>query len=197
MIQLSEREKFIVLVSNDRLKVSDAIILLEGDGFSRVKKAIELFHNNWAPCIILSGGIVNHSYGSYHVRDLYPLLISGNIPGSSVIIEEKSQNTREQAIEIIALAKENHWKRLILVASHYHQFRAYLTFLKVMFDNGSDVEIINAPSNQLDWFNDEGWGKRYDLLVKEFEKIDEYIKSGHISTFVEAIEYQLWKERQK
>ena len=36
------------LVDNDILRPSDAIILLEGDGLNRFRKAVELYKNNVA-----------------------------------------------------------------------------------------------------------------------------------------------------
>ena len=68
---LSAREEFIILVDGDKLKPSDAIVVLEGDGYNRVDKAIELYRNNWADRIILSGGFENRPGGSYHVKELW------------------------------------------------------------------------------------------------------------------------------
>ena len=36
-------ERFIALVDNDGILESDAIVLLEGDGFNRYKKAADLY----------------------------------------------------------------------------------------------------------------------------------------------------------
>ena len=37
---MTERERFIAVVDNDILRSSDAIILLEGDGLNRYRKAM-------------------------------------------------------------------------------------------------------------------------------------------------------------
>ena len=104
-------------------------------------------------------------------------------------------NTHEQAVEVIQIAKNNSWKRIILVGTHYHQYRAYLTFLKEVIDSKSDIIIYNAPA-KTKWFRNDGWGKRIDLLDQEFDRIENYTKLGHLATYNEAIEYQLWKEMQ-
>jgi hypothetical protein len=83
---------------------------------------------------------------------------------------------------------------MILVASHYHQYRAFLTFLKVMGDLHMEVVLSNAPARYVPWFVDHGWGTRFDLLDGEFEKIRHYQTLAHIATFEEAIEYLRWKE---
>lgn len=195
-MSLSAREEFIILVDNDILKVSDIIVLLEGDGIFRVKKAIELYKLKFAPKVVFSGGIFNPNYGSFPREYIVPELVKGGILLDDIIIEDNSLNTREQAKEIFKLIVKNNWKRIILVASHYHQYRAYLTFLKAMFEQQIQIEIINAPSENLKWFEETEWGKRFDLLKSEFIKIDEYLKLGHLATFEEAIDYQKWKEQQ-
>ena len=51
-MMLTTREEFIILVDNDTLKPSDAIVLLEGDGLFRVNKAVELYHENYSKKIL-------------------------------------------------------------------------------------------------------------------------------------------------
>jgi uncharacterized SAM-binding protein YcdF (DUF218 family) len=196
MPTLSAREEFIILVGGDKIKSSDAIVVLEGDGYNRIEKAIELFRNKWADKIILSGGFENRPGGSYHVNELLPVFLKAGISPDAIIIEDISLNTREQAVKVAGIISQNNWSRIILVASHYHQYRAYLTFLKVILENELKIDIINAPANYLNWFEDPGWGRRYDLLKDEFGKIERYSEMGHIASFEQAIEYQKWKEKQ-
>lgn len=193
---MTEREKFIILVDNDIVKKSDAIIFLEGDGFTRVSKTVELFNQQLADWIVFSGNIVNYEYGSYPYVDVLPELLKNGIKTESIIFEDKSLNTHEQAVEVIQLAIKNSWKKLILVGSHYHQYRAYLTFIQEVKNSKRDIIIYNAPANKLKWFTNDGWGKRIDLLDQEFIRIENYSKLGHLATYNEAIEYQLWKEMQ-
>ena len=140
------KEKFIILADNDILQKSDAIILLEGDGLFRVSKTVELYKQQLADCIVFSGNIINYEYGSYPIKDILPELIKNGIPQEAIIFENKSLNTHEQAVEVIQIAKNNSWKRIILVGTHYHQYRAYLTFLKEVIDSKSDIIIYNAPA---------------------------------------------------
>jgi len=194
--EMTPREKLIILVDNDCIKKSDAIILLEGDGLNRYPKAVELYHSGFADNLVFSGEITNQAYGSIPFSVIYPKLINTGIPHSTIVHESKSQNTREQAIEVIKLSKKNGWKKLILVASHYHQYRAYLTFLKEILNTNSNILLYNAPAKDLTWFKETGWGKRFDLLDDEFARIEKYTQLSHLSTIKEAIEYQEWKEQQ-
>lgn len=60
--------------------------------------------------------------------------MNAGVPTSAVIHEDRSLNTKEQAVEVVRMAIKNSWKRLVLVASHEHQYRAYLTFLREVLD---------------------------------------------------------------
>lgn len=191
---MNNKEKFLVLISNERLKKADAIILLEGDGLNRVKPAADLYLQGWADTIVVSGGVYTPDYGSYPSEYLIPELIKGGVPSEKIVIEGKSKHTREQAEEVLELARNHGWKKIILVASSYHQPRAFLTFLKVMNEKNLKLQIINAPARELSWFEETGWGKRNELLDAEFEKIEKYMALGQMATFKEAIEYQQWKE---
>lgn len=194
LLRLTAREKVIALVDNDGLSKSDVIILLEGDGFNRYEKAVNLYKQGFAPKIIFSGGIVDYEYGSFPYVDVLPHILTQGVPEEDIIHEDKSLNTREQALAVLELAFKNNWKRLILVATHEHQYRAYLTFLRVIIDSGAEIIIYNAPVRNLKWFSENPWGRRFDRLEQEFERIERYSALGHLATFEEAIIYQEWKE---
>jgi len=187
-----EKEKILALVLSEPPKKADAIVLLEGDGYFRVKKAIQLYEEKWSKKIIVSGGIINYANGSY--PNLLNFLLK-KVPKKSIIIESKSKNTREQAVNVISIAKKNKWKKIILIASHYHQLRAFLTFLKVIEENKILIQIINAPATDLPWFEKNKWGRRIDLFSEEINKITLYKK--HVISYKKAINYQYWKENKK
>lgn len=193
---ISDREKLLHLIFTERVVKSDAIVLLEGDGYARVQTAIDLYHDGYAPRIIFSGGITNYSYGSYPFSDVLPLLKEGGVPESAVIHESKSQHTKQQAIEVVKLALKHNWHRLILVATPHHQLRAYLTFLKQIGDKKQDLLLVNFSARNVEWYSENEWGKRFDLLNQEFERIEMYTQNGDLATIEEALKYQKWKEKQ-
>ncbi len=192
-----EKIKLVLIVSNDIIKKSDSVICLEGDGYSRIEQTIGIFKQGLADNIVLSGG--------YHAppfcvpaQVLIKKLLDKEIPKSKIIIEERSQNTFEQGHEVMEIAKAKKWKKIILVASHFHQPRAYFTFIKAMKDSGLKIQIFNASVRELPWFSKTSLGlNRLELLEEEFRKIEKYQRSGHVATFKEVIEYQKWREKQK
>ena len=193
---ITDREIIMAIVDNDCLKPSDAIILLEGDGFHRFKKAVDLYMKGLGKKIIFSGAIVQKEYGSYPFEEVKPFILKAGVPEQDLIHEDKSLQTQQQAVEVVKMAMENGWKRLALVASHEHQYRAYLTFLRQVLDSKSGIILYNAPVRNLDWFVDSGWGMRFDRLKAEIERIEKYSAFGHLANAQEVVEYQQWKEKQ-
>ena len=194
-MKITNREKFIALVDNDSIDVSDAIVLLEGDGYNRYNKAAELYKNGFSKKLVFSGGITDYDYGSFPFKDIYPKLLSEGIPKKAIIHEDQSKNTLQQAIQVIKMAKTNKWKKILLVATHDHQYRAFLTFLKQVLINNCDIQLFNCPVRNLKWFYKNSWGRRIDNIEKEFLKIEKYMKLGHLSTYEEAIKYHEMKEK--
>lgn len=195
---MSLRDILITLIYTDYYRSSDAVILLEGDGFSRINKSCEFVSHNLANYLVFSGGIDNPSVGSFTFEKCRHIIFdTNNLPQDKLILELDSRNTREQAEQVVKICKKYNWGSIILVASHYHQFRAFMTFLKVVIEEKleNDLIIYNAPVNELNWFEDDGWGKRIDLLKNEFDKINLYQDLGHIASFEEAIKYFEWREQ--
>lgn len=71
---ITDREKIIALIDNDCLTRSDVAILLEGDGFFRFRKAVELYKKGWVSKIVFSGNIVDKGYGSYPFEEVKPCI---------------------------------------------------------------------------------------------------------------------------
>ncbi|MFA4833305.1 MAG: YdcF family protein [Patescibacteria group bacterium] len=192
-----DKIKLAALVFNDRIKKSDVVVCLEGDHYARLMHTLEVFQGGWAERILVSGGYEAPPF-SIPARVLAEKLYKNGIPRGRVLLEEKSLNSYDQGVEVMKIIKEKKWKKIILVASHFHQPRAYLTFLKTMKKAGLKIQIFNSPARELSWFNLISLGKsRLGLFEDELNKIDDYSRKGHVATVKEAIEYQEWKEKQK
>ena len=184
------------MVDNDQIAAANAIILLQGDGFARLGQSLELYRNGLAPKIVFSGGVKDLSLGSYPFDLVAPELLKMGMNHNDLLWESRSRNTRQQALEIMSMCKEEAWDSIILVASHFHQYRAFLTFLKAMEEVGIKIMMHNAPARDLPWFQPAFGACRIDSLAKEFEKIALYGKNGHVASFDQGISYLKWKEQQ-
>jgi hypothetical protein len=190
---VTSKELFLILTNSSNITIADAVILLEGDGYARVSKAISLIKEGWAKTLVFSGGVDNELVGSFTLERCKDKIIDAGFDINNIIHESNSQNTRQQALEIIELCLKYGWRKIILVASHYHQYRAFLTFLKVLEEREllDIIHIMNSPAI-LDWYEESYLGnKRIDLLDDEFEKIEKYRLNSHVSSFESAVNYYL------
>ncbi len=193
---LTDKEKYIALTQKASIKEKykvDAVILLEGDGFARIDTAVEISLRTNSK-LVFSGGIDDTSYGSFVLSKCMNEFLKYEISEEQIIHEKTSTNTREQALNIFEISLERKWNHIVLVASQYHQFRAFLTFLKVLIDNNYEKNLLisNFPA-EANWFVSNSWGRRVDLLDIEFEKIEKYMSLGHLASYKEALYYyELW-----
>lgn len=192
---MTPKEKFLCILPNTPLEKADAIVVLEGDLLVRAKEGARLYKDGWAPLVVLSGGDEKQPTYAIPAQRMLPHLVKEGVPEAHVLLEKTSQHTRDQAVEIMKLAKERGWKSIIIVASHYHQFRAFLTFLKAMREADLELRLINAPVRDLRWWEVTGRGIRADNLGTELQKIDKYRDEfDNVASYEEGIQYLQWKE---
>lgn len=77
---ITDREKVLAIVDNDCLTQSDAAVLLEGDGFFRFQKAVDLYNKSIVSKIVFSGNIVDKDYGSFPYEEVKPFILAGGVP---------------------------------------------------------------------------------------------------------------------
>ena len=104
-----------------------------GPGADRLTSALWLYRAGRVRRIIISGGSgAVLATAHTEARDLATLLRLAGVPNSAIIREEKSRNTRENALltqKLVAARPE--MDTLILVTSAFHQRRALGCFTKV------------------------------------------------------------------
>jgi len=188
----TEREALCAVLFNGPLMLADALVVLSGDGETRLEAAVQLLHQRAAHHVVVSGGVDDPPH-SITAERMGGYLIGKGLAYDRLHIEDESQNTREQAENVLAIAVKEEWARLLLVASPYHVPRAFLTFLKVLIELGhtEDVRIGVLPASHTPW-----WGSpvgrnisRLELLAAEFRKIDDYQQRGHVASYAEGLAY--------
>ena len=155
---------------------------------------MQLFDAGYAPNIILVGGADNRGYGSYPSRELLELLLNEGVPREAVVFEETGPHTWAEAVRAIEIAQQRGWRKLLIVSSPHHIFRAYLTFVAALREQKAELILYAAPASDLPWFSPTAWGIRADLLDQEFERIAEYGKRGHVASFSEGLAHLRWQE---
>ena len=97
-----------------------------GATYSRLFNGVSIFKNSSAKVLVLSGaGNWGNESEAEVMKDLAVML---GVPGDKIVIETKSQNTMEQAIELAKLFPPSENKRIGIVTSALHMPRAVQAF---------------------------------------------------------------------
>ena len=102
----------------------DAILVLTSSAIKRVEKAVEVYHQNPCP-MILSGGSIFPKDQMIEAERFYIYAITHGVKEKDIILELKSQNTKENLLYSLPLLKDK--KKCLLVTSSQHMMRALLT----------------------------------------------------------------------
>jgi len=158
-----------LIYKKDDLKPADVIVVLAGEEKERVDYGVYLFREEWAKKdrIIMAGGPLVWKYSGASLMKEYAEYLG--ITGKSILLEDKSRNTEEDAKYTKEIIEKYKYKSLILVTSPYHSKRAFTIFRKVM---GKDIKIISAPVEN-SWFKFEDWWKRRrdrSMVLNEYSK---------------------------
>lgn len=148
---------------------TDAIVAVSGgDTRARTAKAIELYQSGWADKLIFSGAAADKS-GPSNAEAMRRQALEAGVSASSIILDETSETTRQNAANTHNLFTSNGIHSVILVTSAYHQRRAGLEFGERA---GMNVRIINRPvsgDNQWSpwwWTTISGWYLALGELAK-------------------------------
>lgn len=140
----------------------------------RLFQALELYKKGIVKKIVISGG------NPYLTRKERPeagflkeyLLLLG-IPVEDLFTEEKSRNTRENAVNTADLFERNGWeKRIILVTSAFHSRRAILAFEQAGFTvvpyNADPLKSVRPVNLKEVLLPDPGKFGGWQMLIKEW-----------------------------
>lgn len=150
--------------------VADAIVAVSGgDTPSRAAEAIRLYKDGWADTLIFSGA-AQDTTGPSNAEAMKKQALAEGVPAQSIITEEFSRTTAENARNTSQFIVEQDLKRVVLVTSAYHQRRASLEFGARL---GDTVKIVNHPvakdkqwSGFWWWTTPGGWWLAISELVK-------------------------------
>jgi uncharacterized SAM-binding protein YcdF (DUF218 family) len=142
---------------------ADAIVVLGDDNFyaDRVTRAAELFRQGVAPDVVASGRRLRPSAG---VSELIEHdLVERGVPKEKIMrFTHDADNTREEAGAVAKLARDHHWKTLVLVTSNYHTRRARYIFARVL-PAGITASVASARDGDFD--PERWWEKRKSIKL--------------------------------
>lgn len=113
----------------------DALGFQVGDGFDRAMCAVELMRQRKAPILVIGGGggyTQTTPSEPWREADLLERWVGlWDLAPTNIVRMKLAANTREEALQVLNLSKQNNWKRIILVTSGYHMRRAEALFRKL------------------------------------------------------------------
>lgn len=140
---------------------ADAIVVLSDDNFygDRATHAAQLFRQGIAPVVVASGRKLRPNAG---VSELIEHdLIERGVPKEDIVsMAHRAENTKEEAQAVAQLAKQNHWKTLVIITSNYHTRRTRYIYDKVL-PPGITATVASAPDGD---FNPEKWWEKRESI---------------------------------
>jgi uncharacterized SAM-binding protein YcdF (DUF218 family) len=93
-----------------------------GEGGDRPLVALELMRLGRAPTLVLGGMGVSIGGGpAFADGEMLAVWMRGwGIPRGRLVVLGPSSNTRDEAVQVAAMARSNGWRRIIMVTSGYH-----------------------------------------------------------------------------
>ena len=148
--------------SQNNTAKTDAIVVLTG-GKNRISEALELFNNDMADILIISG--VNDKVSINELQAQNKTLITKN--KDKIIIGREAANTNQNAIEVSDAIRRNNVRSVRLVTSFYHMPRSREEILA----HNPDLEIIIHPVYSQN-VSSKWWKKwnSFKLIASEFNK---------------------------
>ena len=130
-----------------------------GEAGDRVIYAARLYRAGVAPTILVSGaaGSLSNPGFTAEADVMADMLVFFGVPREAILIEDRSRNTYENAVESARLLSDLGLDRIVLVTSAMHMPRAYGVFRK------TDLTIFPAPTDYLLTHSDWAFYRRPDL----------------------------------
>jgi len=158
------------LVTEDPLQKADAIFVLGGTMFERPLEAVDLYHEGWAPRILLVRQIPDYGEdvlierGVTFQREIdiqVDVLVKLGVPRTGIDVMPPQNSTRDEADELLAAVDAHKWSRVIVVTSKQHTRRARLVMNRRLAGSGAQA-ILRA--SRYDRSDVDGWWRNRSTL---------------------------------
>jgi len=109
---------------------------------ARLDHALALYEHGIAPVIVTLGGSApGDAFSEGQVGEAY--LEANGVPEKAIIAETQSRSTEEQALRIVAIARTNGFRRVVIVSDPAHLFR----IREICAREG--LEVLTSPRPQV------------------------------------------------
>jgi uncharacterized SAM-binding protein YcdF (DUF218 family) len=155
-------------IVDEPLQKAQAIVVLGGDNLAadRVRHAVRLYRDAWAPKIVLSGGQIRAYLNESELmrRDAREL----GVPENDIIAAPTGTgSTLEEALRLRAVLAKHNFRKIIVVTSNFHTRRARTIYRHIYQPAGTVVVFSAAPDPAFP--PDRWWQEREGRAALVFE----------------------------
>jgi uncharacterized SAM-binding protein YcdF (DUF218 family) len=184
---------------NHLLTKSDCILALGSHDLRVAERVAELYHQGWAPLVIMSGGLGNFTqeiWTESEADKFAKIAIEKGVPPEAILIENKSTNTGENILftQKLLAEKELNPQSFIVVQKPYMERRSYATFKKHWPDKNLSV---TSPQISFETYpTDEIPLERViHIMVGDLQRIKYYPEKGF--QIYQEIPPEIWEAYEK
>jgi uncharacterized SAM-binding protein YcdF (DUF218 family) len=167
---------------NHKLEKADGIFVLGSHDIRVAEYGAQLYLEEWAPILIMSGGVGRLTEGMWQTSEaelFASIAVRIGVPKERIVVESRSTNTGENIRFTKALLEEKGIliKKLILVQKPYMERRTYATFMKQW--EGMDFLVTSPQISFEEYPNDEiPLDNVISIVVGDLQRIRDYPKLG-------------------
>lgn len=129
-----------------------------GRGADRVWHGARIYHAGKAPLVVISGGHLPWlGERTSEAEAMQTFMADLGVPSDAMLVEDRSVNTRGNAVFTAELLREQGIGRVLLVTSSLHMQRALASFRAAGVDAipaATDFEVVPQPNHVLRWLPD-------------------------------------------
>lgn len=167
---------------NNKLEKVDCILALGSHDLRVPARAAQLYLDDFAPLLIMSGGLGNFTQGVWKEKEadkFAAVAIEKGVPQESILIENNSTNTGENIMFTQKLLKEKALdpQSFIVVQKPYMERRSFATFKKHW--PGKKLLVTSPQISFEEYANEEIPMERViNIMVGDLQRIKLYPEKG-------------------
>ena len=154
---------------------ADAIVILGGNDGDRALRALGLYREGYAPRIVLTGLERGNASPPANLTWRAEYLVARGVPKSAVRFEVYSENSYEEATNILELMRQQGWRTVIAVSDPPHMRRLAWTWNRAFKDSGLRYVLVASWApwwSPGDWWHHERSGA---FVITEYIKLAYYM----------------------
>jgi len=180
---------------NHPLEKCDCILALGSHDLRVAERVAELYHQGWAPLMIMSGGLGNFTqeiWTESEADKFAKIAIEKGVPPEAILIENKSTNTGENILFTQKLLAEKglNPQSFIVVQKPYMERRSFATFKKHWPDKKL---LVTSPQISFETYptKEIPLERVIHIMVGDLQRIKEYPKKGF--QIYQEIPAEIWQ----